>query len=345
MPAPDFSRHDPEDMYGAIRTFTQQFSVGRESAQEVPVPEHVPSQVVIAGMGGSAMGGDLLRSLAAPTAQVPITVNRGYTLPAHVDDRALVLVSSYSGNTEETLAALHEALSRNAQIIALSSGGTVTALADAHGFPVVEMPGGMQPRAALGYSLAALVTLAERLELLPSQKEAWVEATRTLEGISMREADPNTALAYTIARRIGAHTPLIYSGNGLLETVNVRWRGQIQENAKRLAFGNVLPELNHNEIMGWEEDAAVHMQLAILMLRDVDDHPAVQRRARVTKELLLDRAGAWIDVASEGEARLTRLLSTVHLGDWVSFYLAMEDAIDPTPVRLISRLKATLADT
>lgn len=344
MPDSDFSSHDPENMYGAIRTFAQQFAVGREAARDVPVPEHQPSQVVITGMGGSAMGGDLLRSLAAPTAAVPILVNRGYTLPAHVDNQALVLVSSYSGNTEETLSALHEALAREAQIIALSSGGTVTALAAEHGFPVVEMPGGMQPRAALGYSLAALVTLAERLELLPSQTEAWVEANRTLEGMSTREADPNTSLAYALARRIGDYTPLVYSGNGLLETVNVRWRGQIQENAKRLAFGNVLPELNHNEIMGWEEQAAVHEALAIIMLRDVGDHPAVQRRARVTKDLLMDRAGAWIDVESEGEARLTRLLSTVHLGDWVSFYLAMQDAIDPTPVRLISKLKATLAD-
>lgn len=336
--------HDPDDMYGAIRTFAQQFAVGREAARDVAIPEDMPSQVVIAGMGGSAMGGDLLRSLAAPTAAAPIVVNRGYTLPAHVDSRALVLVSSYSGNTEETLAALHEALARDAQIIALSSGGTVTSLAAQHKFPVVKMPGGMQPRAALGYSVAALITLAERLELLPPQKEAWVEANRILEGMSVREADPDTSLAFTIARRLGARTPLIYSGNGLLETVNVRWRGQIQENAKRLAFGNVLPELNHNEIMGWEVEAAMHAELAIIMLRDAGDHPAVQQRARVTKDLLIDRAGAWIDVESEGNARLTRLLTTVHLGDWVSFYLAMQDAIDPTPVRLISRLKATLAD-
>ncbi len=341
----EIKAQDPDGMYEAIRTFPDQFSVGRTAAASPALPESEFASVVICGMGGSAIGGELLCSLVAPASSTPFFVNRSYDLPAFVDDRALVIISSYSGNTEETLSAFDEAEKRGATIIGLTSGGKVQERCENAGYPVVVMPGGMQPRAALGYSFAALVTIAERLAFIKSQEEAWEEAIALLHDLAEQEANPDRSSGYELAESLWDLTPLIYTGNGLLRPVGTRWCGQIQENAKRLAFGNRLPELNHNEIMGWEERSAIHRQIGIVMLHDSGDHAAVRRRTEVTKELLHDRAAKWIDVHSQGRSPLARMLSIIHLGDWFSFYLAMLHGVDPTPVKLISRLKETLATT
>ena len=292
------------------------------------------------------MGGELLRTLSLGAASVPVFVSRSYTLPAWVGPETIVIASSYSGDTEETLAAFEEALSRNASVACLTSGGTMLERALAEGLPYVQMPGGMQPRAALGYSLTALLTLAERMDLLTFDAESWGETQALLERqvatLAAPEAPGNRALE--LAETLKDRLPIIYSSEGLLEGVNLRWRNQIHENSKTLAVGNVFPELNHNEIMGWERPTAWHQHLGVVVLRDRGDHARVQRRIDVTRELLAERVGFWREVQSLGTSTLARVMSLVQLGDWMSLYLSVLHQIDPTPIPLISLLKRALQE-
>ncbi|NBC18673.1 MAG: bifunctional phosphoglucose/phosphomannose isomerase [Bacteroidetes bacterium] len=342
----DLRRYDPSGMYDAIRTFAEQWRTGRERALQASLDglhaEHL-SAIVVVGMGGSAIGGDLLRTLTADVSPVPIVVVRNYRLPAWVGPQTLVIASSYSGNTEETLSALGEARERGAMLAGVTSGGEVQQQAETFGFPYVTLPGGMQPRAALGYSLTALLTLVERIGLVTLPPAAWREAQEALErqSAALSQLDDNRAL--TLAQELKDTLPFIYAGAGRLEAVALRWQTQIHENAKMLATGNLFPELNHNEIMGWEQPAPVHEQVSVVLLRDPADHPQVKRRMDVTRDLIGHRAAHWVEVPAEGQHPLARVLGLINLGDWVSFYLAMLRGIDPTPVDLIGRLKATLA--
>ena len=345
MTADTLRRVDPQGMFDAVRDFHRQIADGRAQATGLAVDFSVDdaTQVVVLGMGGSAIGGDLLRALAAPVAPVPVQVVRGYTLPASVDQRAIVIASSYSGNTEETLSALDEAVARRCRVICIASGGAVERIAHERGFPFVKVTGGLQPRAALGYSLTALLAVADAIGLLHVPDAAWEEALGLLREQSAQYANLDENEARRLAESLRGRFPLIYTGNGLLEPVGVRWRGQLQENAKVLAASNVFPELNHNEIMGWDQPSDLFERLAVVVLHDRDDHARVQRRMAVTRELLEAKPALWHEVEAEGEYPLTRMLSTIHFGDWVSLYLALLRDVDPTPVNLIEDLKRTLA--
>jgi len=342
----ELSRHDASGMFEAIRTFPEQWRTGRQRALEAKLeglPGVATRAVVVVGMGGSAIGGDLLRTLAADTATVPVFVARSYTLPAWVGANTTVIASSYSGNTEETLSALEEACARGASVACVTSGGEVHRRAEEQGFPHVLVPGGMQPRAALGYSLTALLTIAERMGLLRLDPGAWSETQHRLEHQAQALSQMPDNRALMLARDLDGTLPFIYAGTGLLEAVALRWQTQIHENAKMLATGALFPELNHNEIMGWEDAGAIHDQVSVVVLRHAGDHPQVRRRMDVTRSLVADRAAGWTDVYAEAQYPLARVMELVHLGDWVSFYLAMLRGLDPTPVDLIGRLKATLA--
>lgn len=341
----EIRRIDPQGMYDAIRDFPEQWRHGRALAQAFDPGFALKEKdhLVIAGMGGSAIGGDLLRTLVADTARRPVTVVRNYQLPGFVTERSVVIASSYSGNTEETLAAFEAAQARGAAVVCVASGGELLRRARAEGLPYLQIPGGLQPRAALGYSFTALLTIAEHMELVPPDEAAWKETQELLEQQSEVFSDPSGNDALELAEALQYRLPFIYSSVGLMEAVNLRWRCQIQENAKRLASGNVYPELNHNEIMGWEYPGPLQEMIGVIVLRDREDLPRIQRRIEVTRELIADRAGYWAEVQSQGESRLARMMSLVNLGDWVSLYLAVLLGVDPTPVPLIGQLKEVLA--
>ncbi len=350
MTLDDIRRVDSAGMYDAVRTFPDQWREGRQIALQADwqrVRREGYRQVVVVGMGGSAIGGEFLRTLALDEALVPVFVSRSYTLPAWVGPETVVIASSYSGDTEETLAAFEKALARKASVVCVTSGGAMLEQAQAEGLPFVQVPGGMQPRAALGYSLTALLTLAERMDLLALDAESWDETQALLEQQAAKLADPETPgnQAVELAEALKNRLPFIYSSEGLLEGVNLRWRNQIQENSKTLAVGNVFPEMNHNEIMGWQRQTAWHEHLGVVVLRDRGDHERVGRRMDVTRDLLAQRAGFWKEVHSLGTSKLARVMSLVHLGDWVSLYLSVLHEIDPTPIPLISQLKRAVHDT
>ncbi len=337
---------DSEGMYEAVKSFSEQLKQGRSRALGIKVDSWLGDEVtgvVVAGMGGSAIGGDVLVTLAADYASIPVVVSRSYSLPEWVGPNTAVVVSSYSGNTEETLAAFEDAVARRARIVAISTGGKLSELAHANSVPLVELPSGIQPRAALPHSLSALLTIAETLQLTAVRPEDWDESVnitaRQSEVMSNISNPDNPAIK--LAKILHGRFPVIYSSEQFA-VANTRWRNQIHENAKSFAVGNCLPEMNHNEIMGWARFQSELKQLAVIALRDKEDHKRTQRRLEVTYSLLAEHAHSWNEIYSEGNSRLARLLSIMYVSDWVSLYLAILNETDPSPVGLISQLKAAL---
>ena len=336
--------NDPQNMRAAVRAFPEHLAEGwrrGEDAEAFGLTLGAIDGVVVCGMGGSAIGGDLVRSLVEGSSPVPFVVNRGYGLPAWVGERTLVIASSYSGGTEETLSALAEARGRGSRLMAITSGGE---LGEA-GLDTVVIPGGLQPRAALGYSLGVLLRLARHLQLhaLSDQEfEAAISAAGDRAAALDQEGDGSAA--YRLAGELDGRLPVVYTGVGLLEAAGMRWRTQIHENAKHPAFGNVLPELDHNEIMSFEAmPRELAERTAIVALRDEGDHTQVARRFEITRDLVQDGIAAWAEPDVSGASPLDRVLHAVQLGDWTSFWLAVRKGVDPTPVETIQSLKRTLA--
>jgi glucose/mannose-6-phosphate isomerase len=340
-------RLDPQNMHGAIHAFPEHLAEGWDrgaGAEHFGLSAGDFDGLVVCGMGGSAIGGDLLRTLAEPEAPIPVQVVRGYDLPGWVGPGTLVVASSYSGGTEETLSAFGQARERGATVVVVASGGTLMEHAQADDLRRIEIPGGLQPRAALGYSLGVLLRMGRALGLLSLTDEHFEKTLAEARERAERYAHGGANPARELAEALDGRLPVIYSGVGLLEAVNMRWRTQLHENAKVPAVGNLFAELDHNEIMGFEAaPPEIAGRMAVVVLRDADDHPQIQRRIEVTREIIEPRAALWMEAESEGESRLARMCSLVQLGDWASFWLAMRRQVDPTPVESIQRLKRTLA--
>jgi len=339
---------DVDGMYESIRSFSEHLQLGRQRALAADShgwPGTGVTQMVVAGMGGSAIGGDVLSALAIDSASIPVFVSRSYTLPEWVGPDTAVVASSYSGNTEETLSAFDEAIDRNARVLVISTGGELVARAQIGNIPWIELPSGIQPRAALPHSLSALLTVTESLNLTSVKTPDWDEAialtAKQSEEMSNLTDPDNPAMK--LAKILHGHFPVIYSSEQLA-SVNTRWQNQIHENSKNFAVGNFLPEMNHNEVMGWARFHSELKKLSVIALRDQDDHPQTKRRLDVTQSLLAPYANSWNEVHSQGESRLARLLSLMYISDWVSLYLAILNETDPSPVDLISRLKAALVE-
>ena len=339
--------NDPADMRAAVRAFPDHLAEGWRRGRAVHqfgLNADDLDGIVICGMGGSAIGGDLMRTLVEPTASVPILVNRGYSLPGWVGKKTLVVASSYSGGTEETLSAFAEARQKGARILIVTSGGDLSDHAEADGLDLVTIPGGLQPRAALGYSLGVLLRLGEALGFGVTEADVEAALFAARRRATKHDEDAPGNLARDLSADLKGSLPVIYTGVGLLEAVGMRWRTQIHENAKHPAVGNVFPEMDHNEIMGFEAGpGALLGSMQVVVLRDRDDHEQVQKRYAATRNLVEPTVGGWHEVESEGESRLDRMLSLVQLGDAASFWLAMRKGVDPTPVETIQSLKKTLA--
>ncbi|MBC5823855.1 MAG: bifunctional phosphoglucose/phosphomannose isomerase [Candidatus Eremiobacteraeota bacterium] len=308
------------------------------------------TSVVLAGLGGSAIGGDFLRSTYETHLACPMTVIRDYTLPSYVGPDTLVLASSNSGNTEETLSAYEQARKAKAPILALTTGGKLADLAGRDGVPVVKFPAGLQPRAAVGYAFVPLVVVAARLGLMSeSLIDDIDEAAAVLKGIR-NDCNSDVPESGNHARRLASvwvgKIPVIYGSQAERGVVAYRWKTQINENAKAYAFANVFPELNHNETVGWSGDhgqGEPQSLLSVVVLRDDREPKHIAKRVQLTKEIIRKHAAGIDEVWSRGESALARMLSLVYVGDFASCYLAYAYGEDPTPVKVIDWLKAELA--
>ncbi len=345
VPQETIKKLDPQDMRGKIRGFSEQVEEAVAIGKKFKPSTNRKNitNIVLAGMGGSAIGGDLLRTYLSKQLRVPFVVNRHYTLPSFVDRSSLVIISSYSGDTEETLEAYKQAVEQKARVLCITSGGEVAKRAKELKHQTIIIPGGLQPRAALGYSFFPLLFALGKMGFVETDENEVTETItvlKTLSGESVDMTDRN--LPYSIAKRLHGKPVVVWSSTNLLEAVSVRWRGQINENAKHLAYRGLFPELSHNEIVGWQNPAEVLKKFVIILLKDRDDHTRVVQRLAITKEVLKNTPDAFIEVPSRGEGRLARMFSAIHLGDWVSYYLAMLNVVDPTPVDRINYLKNEL---
>ncbi len=310
-----------------------------------PALREPPHAVVVAGMGGSAIGGDLLRGLAADQSPVPILVHRDYNLPAFVGPHTLVLTSSYSGNTEETLSAAIAARHRGAPMVVIATGGELVARARQWGTSVLQFTYPAQPREALGYSLLLLLGALVRLGLLPDPTPAVQEAGAVLEALRReielevpRERNPAKGLAHWLF----GTTPLV-CGSGLLAPVARRWKGALNENSKSWAAYEELPEMDHNTLAGTARPAAFAEKLRGIFLESALDHPRNRLRRELTRRLLEAAGLPCRTVTARGESPLAQVLSAVLWGDAASYYLAILYGMDPAKIAAITTLKEMMA--
>lgn len=340
--------NDPGEMLKALWNLPDQCADAQRIAGEFdPPPDYAAINcVMVTGLGGSAIGGDLLRVYVAGKAGVPVVVNRDYIIPRFVSDKTLVFAVSYSGNTEETLSAYDQAREKGAKLIALTTGGKLGQRARRDGVPVIAIPAGISPRAATGYLFIPIVVTLAKLNIIPDVTGEIGDLIKTLAGLreKFKPAVPvSVNPAKQIAQRLFNKIPLIWGAAGTTEVAAARWKGQINENGKSLTYWNILPELNHNEIVGFEKPVELLKQLAVVILRDRDDHPRVQKRIEVSKTIIQDKVSGVIEVASTGSSVLARTYSLTYTGDYVSVYLAALYGTDPTPVKMIDYLKDELA--
>jgi glucose/mannose-6-phosphate isomerase len=304
-----------------------------------------PDGLVVAGMGGSAIGGALARAVIGDRAARPIAIARGYALPPWTTSDTTVLCASYSGDTEETLAAYEAAGVIGARRVVCTTGGELAKAARADGVAVVPLPGGYQPRAAVGYGLVVSLEVAALAGVCePLHTEIDVAAAHAGELIAEwgPEADEDS-LAKALARRLHG-TVVQVAGADLTAPVAYRWKTQLNENSKLPAFAAELPELDHNEIVGWESAGDLGPFSAVL-LDDSDLHPRIRRRVELTQQLIAESGAVAERVQSVGGTRVDRLVSMVLLGDLVSLYLAVLRGVDPANVDVLTRLKQELAKT
>ncbi len=312
----------------------------REQYQfDVPEVEGL-DKIVLAGMGGSAIAAEFIRHWLSDRLTIPIEIVRDYTLPKYVNDQTLVIVSSYSGNTEETLSCFEQAKTTGAGVIIMTAGGKLAEQGEA--FPVIKIPSGIQPRMAVFYGVKALATLLEELGLVKGITEEletsaeWVlhEASYFLPNVA--EADN---AAKQIAKKLVGH-PIVMYGGPTLAMPAVKWKIDFNENAKNQAFVNAFPEFNHNEFIGWYHPKDSGM--AVVQLHSSLDNDRVKKRFEVSNRLLSGIMPAPIVVEAQGETKLQQMLWSVLLGDFVATYLAFLNQIDPTPVELVEKLKKEL---
>ena len=341
-------RIDASGMVEVTLQYAEQFRCGLNLGEAFalsPLPEPV-DEVVILGTGGSGVGGRLLRSYLHDRCRVPIHVIQGYTVPAWVDRQSVVIAVSYSGGTEEVLSAFTQAGGRGAALLALGSGGRLGELAAAYGVPFLAVPGGLMPRAALGYLMMPLLVWLHRWGLIPDPRGEVAEALAEMAGWR-HEYGPRIPVRWNRAKQLAlllaGRFPLVYGSSDYLDAVARRFKNQFGENSKCLAFWNTLPHLHHDEAVGWDMPADRLQQVGLLLLRDSEEDGRIDRRWTVTRALCAARMGVVEEVWSRGRGRFARMMSLVGLGDLTSCYLAIRQGIDPTPVAVIDRIKRELA--
>lgn len=346
----NFSELDKANMIELLEEFPQKMRDALRLGEEFSISTSDFTRnfknIVILGMGGSAIGGDLLSNYLADELAIPIVVIRGYDIPKFVDKDSLVFAVSYSGNTEETLSTLKKCLEVKARVIALTSGGKLAALSQENNFPVIKVPTGIQPRAAISYLFFPVLKALERLGLI-KERGGEIEETHNILRELSREYGAKSPSKNNLAKKVALilyqHLPLIYGSEGLLGAVAMRWKTQINENSKWPCFWNVFPELDHNEIVGYEIENGINLQVKIVYLQDKEGLLRVEQRREITRKIIEDKVAEFIVCPSRGKGKMARMFSLIFLGDLASYYLAILNQVDPSPVACIEDLKKELA--
>ncbi len=325
-----------------MRSLVEAFPRHLEEALEIgrkiqfTIPDHALTRIVICGLGGSGIGGKIVSQLIADYCPVPVVCFNDYVLPSFVDSQTLVIISSYSGDTEETVAAFHEAREKGAEVACITSGGKIGQLAQEHGLNLILIPPGNPPRAMFGYSAVQQFFVLNAYGFIPID---FVQSINETIQLLRREETSVRAEAASIAARIVSRIPVLYS-EALYEGVAIRWRQQINENSKMLCWHHVFPEMNHNELVGW---TGGDNRVAVVLLRNEDDHRRSQMRMEICKKLMGEKCDTIIEVWSKGSDRISRSFYLIHLGDWLSLELADLRHEDAIAIPAIQYLKGELA--
>jgi glucose/mannose-6-phosphate isomerase len=343
-----YERLDPQNMREHLQGLPEQCRDAWNKAIKFPLPKDFMAvdKIVILGMGGSAIGGDLVRSLFHSQKKPIIFVNREYDLPAFVDDKTLVIASSYSGNTEETLSAFSQSLEKKCQKLAITTGGKLKPMAEKAGVPVFIIDYVGQPRAALGYGFMSLIAFLQTKGLVEDQTSNVEAMIQDLEKqlAELKETVPTGSnVAKQLAGKLYRKIAVIY-GAGILSQVAHRWKTQMNENGKACAFYEIFSELNHNAVVGYQFPQGLASEIYVVMLRCPSLHHRLLLRYKITGDMLAQNGIGYKIVDSKGKSELSQMLGLIYLGDWVSYYLAMLNETDPTPVKIIEYLKKRLSE-
>jgi glucose/mannose-6-phosphate isomerase len=313
-----------------LEAFPNQIKDGWELGADMKFSD--VTRIVISGMGGSALSGEILRSYLHDTLKIPLEVNKDYHLPKYIDENTLVIVSSYSGDTEETVEAFKDANRRSCKILVISAGGRLGEMAKQFRKPFAKMPSGFPPRLAYGYSFFALLRILQNSGLIPNQVP---EIKNLLTAI---KKDVFKKKAEELAEKLDGKIPIIYSSQRLA-SVAYKWKIDFNENSKIHAFCNYFPELNHNEMVGYTK---LNGDYFVLIIKDDYDDAPIKKRMEVTKHIIQQHKCPVLDLEVAGVSLLTKIFTAIYLGDWTSYFLALINNIDPTPVDVVENFKKKL---
>lgn len=310
--------------------------IGEQASRELGTKSKKISNVLISGLGGSGIGGTIVSELVAMEATVPITVSKGYFIPKFVNQNTLVIISSFSGNTEETLNCLNLALKRKAKIVCVTSGGKVAEIAKKKKLDLIILPGGNSPRACLGYSLAQQFFILSHYKIISNKFKAQLKSS-----IELIENEKQNIIqeAKQVAAKINGKTPIIYATT-YFEGVAIRFRQQLNENAKILCGHHVIPEMNHNELVGW---ASGSERVSVIILRDKDEYKRNNARIEINKEVIRKYTPNITEIWSKGKSQIEKAIYFIHLVDWASLFLAELKGVDAVEVKVIDMLKGELS--
>ena len=338
---------DKDNMYGSIWNFPENIAEAIGIGRSIKIKNKYSSinKIIVAGMGGSAIGGDVVYSLIGNEIKIPYFVIRGYNIPSWVDRSTLVICSSYSGNTEETIEILEKAKSVGAKVFSITTGGNIGKLCDKYIFDKVLIPSGLQPRAALAFSFVPILFILFKLNIISNKFLAWLVSSSDLikqnRKIYSKKNGDNPV--WLLAKQIYNKIPILYADSDCLSTVAVRLKGQICENSKILAYHNIFPEMNHNEIVGWEKNYKLFKSYFIIWVYDEKMNERNKVRQQIVMEML-DKIGLdQFKLEVKGNNFEERFLLLIHYGDWLSYWCAILHKTDPSPVKNIKILKKKLS--
>lgn len=340
---------DPDDFLGVIEEFPDQvrrgWMIGNE-AEPLPSGDGIES-ICVLGMGGSGVAGDVVKAILAPISDLPVTVAKGYALPRWVGPSTLVFAPSYSGNTEETLETFASARRAGARIVVVTTGGALADQASDAGLPVISIPSGLQPRAAMGYLAMPMLAVIARMGLCPDLSADVDEALEVLalrSDACQRKMPVEQNEAKQIARDLQGLIPIVYGSEGLADVAAYRWKCQFNECSKVPSWWHSFPELNHNELVGWSAlQEMTTKSLALVVLRHPGEHHRISKRIDITIPIVEPHVGAVRQVSTSATSTMAGFLDLVYVGDLAATYLAIAQGIDPTPVAVIESLKKKLA--
>ena len=333
-------KHDTQNQFKVLQDTHKQVSGAWSNKIDLSqFKKEKYSSIVFCGLGGSAISGDLLCDYLSDELTIPFTVVRGYNLPAHVNESTLVIISSYSGNTEETISCFEQALKMNSKIIVISSGGKIGDIAATKKNPVVNIHGGFQPRYALGLSFFSLLKIMQELGI--ASEESNVKKIIELWKRRGEEYSSDKNQAVQIAGEIVGFIPVIYSAE-FLSSTGYRLKCQLNENSKLHAFHNSLPEMNHNEIIGWESYKEKQFHTKVIYLIDKEYHSQNKKRFDTLREMLAEQKIDVLSLSSDKETKKVRIMDLIFLADWISFYVSVLRGFDPSEIDFIHRMKQRL---